>query len=95
MEYKDYYEILGVGRDASQADIKRFYRKLARKHHPDINKDAGSEVKFQEIGEAYEVLKDPEKRIIESICGCRCRLIWRIRFLASLVFLPSLMSGTR
>jgi len=62
MEYTDYYEILGVGRDASQADIKRSYRKLARKHHPDINKDDGSEVKFQEIGEAYEVLKDPEKR---------------------------------
>ena len=62
MEYKDYYEILGVGRDASQDDIKRSYRKLARKHHPDINKDAASETKFKEIGEAYEVLKDPEKR---------------------------------
>ncbi len=62
MEYKDYYEILEVGRDASQDDIKRSYRKLARKHHPDISKDAGSEDKFKEIGEAYEVLKDPEKR---------------------------------
>ncbi len=62
MEYKDYYKILGVERNASQDDIKRAYRKLARTYHPDVNKEAGAEAKFKEAGEAYEVLKDPEKR---------------------------------
>jgi curved DNA-binding protein len=62
MEYKDYYKIMGVERDASQDDIKRAYRKLARKYHPDVSKEAGAEERFKEVGEAYEVLKDPEKR---------------------------------
>lgn len=62
MEYQDYYGILGVEKDASQADIQRAYRKLARQYHPDINKDPQAETKFKQIGEAYEVLKDPEKR---------------------------------
>lgn len=62
VQFRDYYEILGVSRDASQNDIQRSYRKLARKYHPDINKEAGLEDKFKEINEAYEVLKDPEKR---------------------------------
>ena len=62
MEYKDYYEILGVDRNASQDGIKRAYRNLARKYHPDVNKNADAETKFKDIGEAYEVLKDPEKR---------------------------------
>ena len=62
VQYKDYYETLGVSRDASRDEIQRVYRKLARKYHPDLNKTAGSEDKFKEINEAYEVLKDPEKR---------------------------------
>ena len=62
MEYKDYYEIMGVSRDATQDEIKRAYRKLARKYHPDVSKEADAEVRFKEVGEAYEVLKDPEKR---------------------------------
>ena len=62
VQYKDYYESLGVSRDASRDEIQRAYRKLARKYHPDLNKAAGSEDKFKEINEAYEVLKDPEKR---------------------------------
>ncbi len=62
MEYKDYYKIMGLKRDASQDDIKRAYRKLARKYHPDVSKEPNAEAKFKEVGEAYEVLKDPEKR---------------------------------
>lgn len=62
MEYKDYYKILGVARDATQDDIKRAFRKLARKYHPDVNKDEGAEAKFKEVGEANDVLSDPEKR---------------------------------
>jgi curved DNA-binding protein len=62
VEFKDYYEILGVPRDATQADIKRAYRKLARKYHPDVSKEPDAEERFKEVGEAYEVLKDPEKR---------------------------------
>ncbi len=62
MEYKDYYKTLGVAKDASQKDIERAYRKLARKYHPDVNKDPDAEDHFKEINEANEVLKDPEKR---------------------------------
>jgi len=62
MEYKDYYRIMGVKRDASQDEIKRAYRKLARKYHPDVSKEPDAEAKFKELGEAYEVLKDAEKR---------------------------------
>ena len=62
MEYKDYYKILGVSRDVPQDELKKAYRKLARKYHPDISKEANAEAKFKEVGEAYEALKDPEKR---------------------------------
>ncbi|GAA5525544.1 curved DNA-binding protein [Microbulbifer aestuariivivens] len=62
MEYKDYYQILGLERDAKQDEIKRAYRKLARKYHPDVSKEEGAEERFKEVSEAYEVLKDPEKR---------------------------------
>jgi curved DNA-binding protein len=62
MEYKDYYKILGVERDASEADIKKSYRRLARKYHPDVSKEPDAEKRFKELGEAYEVLKDAQKR---------------------------------
>lgn len=62
MKYQDYYESLEVPRSASQEDIKKSYRKLARKYHPDVNKQSGAEEKFKRISEAYEVLQDPEKR---------------------------------
>src|SRR6202140_4075349 len=62
MKYKDYYAILGVDRGASGEDIKKAYRKLARKYHPDVSKEPNAEEKFKEMAEAYETLKDPEKR---------------------------------
>jgi len=62
MEYKDYYKVMGVAKDASADDIKRAYRKLARKYHPDVSKEKDAEARFKELGEAYEVLKDAEKR---------------------------------
>jgi curved DNA-binding protein len=62
MDFKDYYQALGVSEGATSEEIKRAYKKLARKHHPDVNKEAGAEAKFREIGEAYEVLGDEAKR---------------------------------
>ncbi len=62
MEYKDYYKTLGIKKDATQKEVQAAYRKLARKWHPDVNKKPDAEEKFKEINEAYEVLKDPEKR---------------------------------
>ena len=62
MKYQDYYQILGVTRDATKADIKKSYRKLARRYHPDVNQDDSAEEKFKQVNEAYEVLKDAEKR---------------------------------
>src|SRR3989475_10529461 len=62
MKYKDYYSILGVDRGADADEIKKAYRKLARKYHPDVSKEANAEEKFKEVGEAYETLKDQEKR---------------------------------
>ena len=62
MEFKDYYQVMGVARDATEAQIKQAYRKLARKYHPDVSKEKDAEARFKEVGEAYEVLKSPEKR---------------------------------
>jgi curved DNA-binding protein len=62
MKFKDYYETLGLQRTATQDEVKQAYRKLARKFHPDVSKEVDAEARFKEVGEAYEVLKDPEKR---------------------------------
>lgn len=66
---KDYYAILGVRKGASEADIKKAYRKLALKYHPDKNKSPGAEEKFKELAEAYEVLSDKKKRDIYDQVG--------------------------
>lgn len=73
MEYKDYYQTLGVSRDATAEQIKQAYRKLARKYHPDVSKEKNAEVLFKEVGEAYEVLKDGEKRAAYDKFGANWR----------------------
>src|SRR5215213_3061964 len=69
MEYRDYYATLGVPRNASQADIKKAFRKLARQYHPDANKGDAAEQRFKEVNEANEVLGDPEKRKLYDQLG--------------------------
>ena len=66
---RDYYGILGVGRDAGPDEIKRAYRKLARELHPDVNPDAAAQERFAEVSAAYEVLSDPEKRRVVDLGG--------------------------
>ena len=60
--HRDFYETLGVSRDASPEELQRAYRKLARTYHPDVNKDPGAEERFKDISEAYDVLSDPDQR---------------------------------
>jgi curved DNA-binding protein len=71
--FRDYYESLGVSRDASPEEIRRAYRALARKYHPDVNKEAGAEDRFKEISEAYEVLRDADKRARYDQLGANWR----------------------
>ena len=66
---RDYYEVLGVAKDASQADIKNAFRQKARKLHPDVNKEPDAEEKFKELGQAYEVLSNEEKRAMYDRYG--------------------------
>jgi curved DNA-binding protein len=72
-EYKDYYKIMGVARDVGQDELKRVYRRLARKFHPDVSKEKDAEAKFKEVQEAYEVLKDPQKRAAYDQLGSNWR----------------------
>lgn len=73
MRYKDYYAVMGLSRGATQDEIKRAYRRLARKYHPDVSKEANAEERFKELQEAYEVLRDPEKRAAYDQLGSNWR----------------------
>lgn len=73
MEYKDYYQVLGINRDATQDQLKQAYRKVARKYHPDVSKEPDAEARFKDVIEAYEVLKDPEKRAAYDKFGANWR----------------------
>lgn len=88
MAEEDLYDVLGVKKDASEAEIKRAYRKLAAKYHPDVNHEPGAEEKFKKINEAYETLSDDQKRPIRPVWYDRLpsgRLWWpgRLRWLWS------------
>jgi curved DNA-binding protein len=71
LKFRDYYEVMGIPRTASDDDIKRAYRRLARKYHPDVSKEPDAEARFKEVGEAYEVLKDAKKRAAYDQLGSR------------------------
>ena len=73
MEFKDYYKVMGVERTATPEEVKRAHRKLARKYHPDVSKEKDAEARFKEVGEAYEVLKDPTLTGAAQLCCASAR----------------------
>lgn len=81
MEYKDYYKILGVERGASETDIKKAFRKLAHKYHPDVSKEKDAEAKFKDVNEAYQTLSDPENapHMTSSVSAATEAILSRLR----------------
>jgi curved DNA-binding protein len=83
LEFKDYYKTLDVSRDATAEEIKKAFRRLARKYHPDVSKETDAEQKMKEVNEANAVLSDPEKRAAYDQLGTRTRIPARQRFSAA------------
>ena len=94
VQYKDYYEILGVPRSASSDEIRKAYRKLAKQYHPDVSKEKNAEAKYKEINEAYEVLKDPDKRQKYDTLGRLGRTLLRRRAGAMFIWTSATAAGS-
>lgn len=95
MQYKDYYKIMGLRRDASLKDVKRAYQKLAHRYHPDVSKVVGGEEKLKEVNEAYKVLKNPQKRAAFDLMEEKLEADWQEHHTAKVTPTPRVYEKTR